>query len=233
MLSKKTFLIIAGTLALCVSGLWAGDSASFVDLGFSPDGSIYMFGQYGVQSGALKPWADLFVVDVTRNNFVSGGKVSYTHDAPIVAGQDGSGALYRLIARNTALADRYGINFPNQGQPLYIALDGGSSASGETIEFRDFESRKSYQARLVPSTEGSGKNMRSSFYINLESSTDSGQRKTYAVGDPGVKRPLIASYHIKKVIIDPHGDSIVFVIEMKRQVEGGYDIRYMVETLRL
>ena len=192
-----------------------------------------MFAQYGVQSGALKPWADLFVVDVARNNFVSGGKVSYTHDSPIVAGQDGSGALYRLLARNAGLADRYGISFPNQGQPLYIALDGGSASSHETIDFRDFESRKSYRANLVSSIEGSGRNIRSSFYINLESSAESGQRKTYAVGDPDMKRPLIASYHIKKVIIDPHGDSIVFVIEMKRHVEGGYDIRYMVETLRL
>ena len=235
MVLKKTFFVIAGTLILSAASLWAGDLASFVDLGFSPDGRVYMFAQYGVQAGALKPWADLFVVDVTRNSFVSGGKVSYTHDSPIVAGQDGSGALYRLIARNAALADRYGISFPNQGQPLYVALSGESSTSGETIEFRDFDSRRSYQARLVSSVEGSGRNMRSSFYINLESASDSGQRKTYALGDPDMKRPLIVSYHIKKVIIDPHGDSIVFVIEMKRQVEGGggYDIRYMVETLRL
>jgi predicted secreted protein len=235
---KKTFLVMAGTMILSVSGLWAGDAASFVDLGFSPDGGVYMFAQYGVRSGALKPWADLFVVDVARNNFVSGGKVSYTHDNPIVAGQDGSGALYRLIARNTALADRYGISFPNQGQPLYIALDGeaaagGESTGGESIEFRDFESRRTYRANLIPALEGSGRNMRSSFYIDLESSSDGGGRKTYTVGDPGVKRPLIASYHIKKVLIDPLGDSIVFVIEMKQQVEGGYDIRYMVETLRL
>jgi predicted secreted protein len=233
MLLKKTFLIIAGTLIISVSGLWAGDAASFVDLGFSPDGSVYMFAQYGVQSGALKPWADLSVVDVARNNFVSGGKVSYTHDSPIVAGQDGSGALYRLISRNSGLVERYGISFPNQGQPLYIALDGENSGSRETIEFRDFESRKSYRAALVSSSEGSGRNLRSSFSINLESAAESGQRKTYTIGDPDVKRPLIVSYHIKRVIIDPRGESVVFVIEMKRQVEGGYDIRYMVEALRL
>jgi predicted secreted protein len=200
-----------------------------------------MFAQYGVQSGVLKPWADLFVVDVARNSFVSGGKVSYTHDNPIVAGQDGSGALYRLIARNTALADRYGISFPNQGQPLYIALD-GEAAAGETgkpgepgkpIEFRDFESRRTYRARLISTVEGSGMNLRSSFYIDLESDSESGQHTNYTGGDSGLKRPRIASYHIKKVIIDPRGDSVVFVIEMKRQVEGGYEIRYMVETLRL
>ena len=53
------------------------------------------------------------------------------------------------------------------------------------------------------------------------------------MGTPQVKRPLVASYNIKKVIVDPRGDSIIFVIEMKKQGEGGVDIRYMVEALRL
>jgi predicted secreted protein len=232
---KKIFLFIlaAGILTLGAAGLWAGDSASFVDMGFSSDGKVYMFAQYGVLADSLKPWADLFVVDVARNNFVSGGKVSYTHGDSIAAGQDGSGALYRLLTRNVGLADRYGINFPNQGQPLYIALDGEDAVSGESIEFRDFEAGRFYRADLVPSVEGSGRNLRSSFYINMESTSADGEIRTYTLGDPELKRPLIASYHIKKVIIDPQGDSIVFVIEMKRQVEGGYEVRFMVETLRL
>ncbi|MDR2477832.1 MAG: DUF2259 domain-containing protein [Treponema sp.] len=230
MLLKKIMLIITGMVI--VSGLWAGDSASFVDLGFSPDGRVYMFAQYGVQAAGLRPWADLFVVDVPGNNFVSGGKISYTHDSPIQAGQDGSGALYRLIAKNSGLADRYGISFPNQGQPLYISLDTNPPVSGETIEFRDFESGKSYRASLVSFTEGSGRNLKSSFYIDLECNAG-GSAKTYTVGTPQIKRPLIASYNIKKVIVDPRGDSIIFVIEMKKQGEGGADIRYMVEALRL
>jgi predicted secreted protein len=231
MVLKKT-LIIAGILMFCAFCLWAGDSASFVDLGFSPDGKVYMFAQYGVQAEALKPWADLYVVDVALNNFVSGGRVSYTHDSPIQAGQDGTGALYRLIAKNAGLAERYGINFPNQGQPLYIALDPNPPAAGETIEFRDFEAGKSYRASLVSSMEGSGQNLKSSFYINLESS-GGGSSKTYTVGTPQIKRSLIASYNIKKVIINPKGDSIIFVIEMKKQGSGGVDTRYMVEALRL
>jgi predicted secreted protein len=229
---KKIFLIIAGTFAVCASGLWAGDSASFVDLGFSPDGSVYMFAQYGVQADVLKPWADLFVVDVGRNSFVSGGRISYTHDRPILAGQDGSGALYRLIAGNAGLADRYGISFPNQGQPLYIAMDGEDAVHGETVEFRDFESGVRYQASLVSSAEGSGPNLKSAFYIDLETISGGG-RKTYMVGDPEMRRDLISSYHIKKVIIDSRGGSIIFVIEMRKQTETGYDIRYMVEALRL
>jgi predicted secreted protein len=234
MVLKNNFLVcFAGILILGAPALWAGDSASFVDLGFSPDGGFYMFGQYGVQDGLLRPWADLYIVDVARNNFVSGGRVSYTHDRPILAGQDGSGALFRLIARNAALAERYGVNFPNQGQPLYIALDDESAYTGETIEFRDFESGASYRANLVASIEGSGDALASSFYINLESVPKSGRTKKYTIGTPQLKRPHISAYHIKKVLIAPPGDSLIFVIEMKRQTGDGPDIRYMVEALRL
>jgi predicted secreted protein len=233
MVLRKTFLLAAFIPLIALSPLWAGDAASFVDLGFSPDGRIYMFAQYGVRSGTLQPWADLFVVDVPRNNFVSGGRISYTHDSPVLAGQDGSGALYRIIARNAAMAEQYGVSFLRQGQPLYIALDNDPPPSGEAIEFRDFESGNSYHASLVPYVEGSGENLKSSFYINLENTPRNGARRTYTVGTPQLKRPLIAAYRIKKVMIAPHDGSIIFVIEMKRQTAGGYDIRYMVEAARL
>jgi len=233
MLLKKILLIISGTLIICVSGLWAGDTASFVDMGFSMDGKIYMFGQYGVQLPSLRPWADLGIVDVTSNDFVSGGRISYTHNSPIQAGQDGSGVLYRLLSGNSGLVSRHGVSFPNQGQPLYISLDPNPPASGETIEFRDFISGKSYKANLIPSFEGSGKNIKSSFYINLESRTSGGNVQKYTVGTPQIKRPLISAYNFKRVLIEPNGNSIIFVIEMKRLGENGHDIRYMIEALRL
>jgi predicted secreted protein len=233
MLLRKTFFLVVLTLIGASSALWAGDTAAFVDLGFSPDGRIYMFAQYGVQSKTLRPWAELFAVDVPRNNFVSGGRVSYVHDSPVLAGQDGSGALYRIISRNTALADQYGVNFLRQGQPLYIALDNDPPYPGESVEFRDFESGNSFRASLTALVEGSGENLKSSFYINLENTSRNGTKKTYVVGTPQLKRPLIASYRIKKVMIAPHDGSIVFVIEMKKQADGGYDIRYMVEAARL
>jgi len=232
MFFKKTFLC-ALVLFICASALWAGDTAVFVDLGFSPDGKFFMFGQYGLQSGTLKPWADLFVVDVARNNFVSGGRLSYVHDAPALAGNDGAGALYRLVARNSALADQYRINYLNLGQPLFIAINGETPGPGETIEFRDFISSNSYKANLVPYAEGAGQNLKSSFFINLECNTAAGGRRTYTVGTPQIKRPLIEEYRIRKVIIAPLDGSMIFVIEMKRIAGSSFDIRYMIEAIKL
>jgi predicted secreted protein len=229
---KKLFLLVCLALILYGPCLWAGDVALFVDLGFSPDGKTYMFAQYGVQSESLRPWADLYVVDVPQNNFVPGGKISYVHTVPVIAGQDGSGALYRLIAQNAALAERHKINYIFQGQPLFIALN-GQSAPESAVEFRDFEQGASYRASLVSSVEGSGANLRSSFHINLERTGRDGKRQTYTVGTPQLKRPLIGSYGIKKVMVAPHDGSIIFVIEMKKQTDNGFDVRYMVEALKL
>jgi predicted secreted protein len=230
---KKKLLIISGTLILCVSGVWAGDTASFVDLGFSSDGRTYMFGQFGVQSPALKPWAELYIIDVPANAFVPGGQISYTQDSRIRAGQDGSGILYRLISGNSGLANSNGIGFQNQGQPLYISLNTNPPVRGETIEFRDFERGKRYTANLIFETEGSGQNVRSSFYINLESRSDNGQFKNYTLGSSHIMRPKVVSYNIKKVLVNAQGDSLVFVIEMKCLTQDGYDIRYMIEAQRL
>jgi len=227
---KKFLYVLLIIIFLGVNCLWAGDTATFVDLGFSPDGRAYMFAQYGVQSGTLKPWADLFIVDVQRNNFVSGGRISYVHDSPVVYGQDGSGAMHRLIARNAALAERHNINYCFQGQPLYVALENSSHTEAE---FRDFESGASYRASLVSSVEGSGASLRSSFYINLERTARDGSRKTYTVGTPQLKRPMIASYKIRKVMIAPRDGSMIMVIEMRRHDGSSFDIRYMVEAVRL
>jgi predicted secreted protein len=232
MLFKRMFLVLSGLFIINISVLWAGDSASFVDLGFSSDGSIYMFAQYGVKSGLLRPWAELFVVDVARNAFVPDSRISYTHDKPIYAGQDGSGALYHVVVKSAALIERHGISYPNQGQPLYIALSGDPAYEGKKITFRDFVSGVSYRANLVETVNGSGKGLRSSFYIKLESVDGDGETKTFTVGTPDFQRPSILSYRIKKVLVAPSGNSLIFVIEMKCHAENGHDIRYMVEALR-
>jgi len=228
----QTFFIVSLLLTFNTAILKAGDSASFVDLGFSADGRNYMFAQHGVRVGTLVPWADLYVVDVARNDFVPQGRISYVHNKPIDAGQDGAGALYSLLTQNAKLVERYGLSYPNQGQPLYIALNDDPAYEGADITFRDFVSEISYQAKLVETITGSGKNVKSSFFITLESTGGDGEKKTFTIGTPQLERAAVFSYRIKKVLVAPSGNALIFVIEMKRQAENGHDIRYMVEALR-
>jgi len=233
MLLKKTIIGTLIILLTCVSALWAGDSAVFEDLGFSHDGRTYMFGQYGVLSPSLKPWAELYVIDVSSNTFVSNGRASITQNTPIQAGQDGKGVFRRLVSDNPSLSSRNGIQFSNQGLPLYISREENPSSRGDNINFRDFISERKFEARLVPTISGSGNNVRSQFYINLDVTSKNGQFKKYTVGTPNHVRQGISQYNIKRVLIDTNGSSVVFVIEMKRVTENGFDIRYMVEAVRL
>ena len=233
MLLKKTVFILFILLLTSVSALWAGDSAVFVDLGFSPDGRTYMFGQHGVLSPSLRPWADLFVVDVASNTFVQNGRVSLIENTPIKAGQDGSGILHRLVANNSNLSSRYCIDFQNQGLPLYISRDENPPPRGEKIDFRDFLSGKSYKAQLITTITGRGQAAKSQSYINLEVNSPNGQYKTYKVGTPNFVRQGIVQYNFKRVLIDSTGSSVIFVIEMMLASNNGVDIRYMVETVKL
>jgi predicted secreted protein len=219
-----------------LSFLHAGDVATFVDLGFSADGKVYLFAQYGVQAGTLRPWAELFAVDVARNDFITDGRQRYVHDSAVVSGQDGAGALYLLISGNALPVKNYGINFLTHGRLLYISPGDGVLPSPATpIEFRDFTGGTNYRAALVSQITGTGSSLKSSFYIDFERIFKDGSRKSYVVGSPQVKRPLAVEYHIYKIILDPRQESVVFVIEQKIQNEAdsGYNIRYMVETLPL
>lgn len=227
--------IIIGLGLLAASALWAGDAATFVDLGFSADGHYYTFAQYGIESGSLKPWSELYIVDVPKNNFVSSGRLSYVHSAPIIQGQDGSGALYTLLAANGPLFKKYGIDFLRQSRPLFLSMEAnaGSQVDNTPIEFRDFESGDAFTASIVSLVEGTGETLKSSFFINLERTKADGSKKKYVVGTPQIKRSLIAAYRICRVMIAPQDGSMIFVIEMTKKSASGNDIRYMVEALRL
>jgi predicted secreted protein len=225
-------LMLFTILALIFSPLWAGDTAVFIDFGFSADGRTYSFGQYGINENTLQPWAELCVIDVASNSFVPGGRISYIHDSPVTPGNDGSGALFRIISRNTALSDRYNIGFLLQGYPLYASLENSVVYGNEIIEFRNFETGESFRASL--NAGGFGSAAGSSFFISLEKRYKDGSIKNYTVGNMGIKRPGIISYRIRKVLAAPKIGSLVFVIEMKKQnANGSTDIRYMIETLRL
>ena len=221
---RLLFILIA---SLGVSTLAAGDTATFVDLGFSQDSRIFVFAQYGVQAGTLRPWAELFVVDVERNNFVSGGRISYVHDVPVIFGQDGSGVFHSILVRNAPLLQTHQVYHTLQGRPLFIALD--DTDSGE-IEFRDFQTGASYRAELVQTVEGSGASLESSFFINVRRLAEDGTENTFVVGTPQFRRPLVASYRIRQVRV--FGDAVIFVIEMQRQDGGAASVRFMVEALR-
>ncbi|MDR3325327.1 MAG: DUF2259 domain-containing protein [Spirochaetaceae bacterium] len=227
---KKLFLFSLIAFFCGAFNVYAGDVANFSDFGFSEDGKFYTFAQYGVYEDSLIPWAELYIVDVARNDYASGGRISQKGTGRIKAGQDGSDTLSRAVS--SAAAVKFGVDFLAQGVPLYISLENGQNPKGETIEFRDFDNGVSYAATLKPVVYGDGSALKSSFYISL--TRDDGRTATHTVGSPDIRRANITTYTIKKALVAPDGKSLVFVIEMTRQKDkaDAPDIRYMVETIR-
>ena len=103
-------------LLLLAGVVYSGDIASFQNLGFSPDGRYFMFGQYGILEESLKHYAQLFTVDVRANRFVPDGTTEALYDEELEPGQSGIGALFALFGGADTLVSRYRINHMMSGR---------------------------------------------------------------------------------------------------------------------
>jgi len=88
--------IISGLLMITGFFLFAGDVARFVDIGFSADGKTYFFGQYGKIDNKFLPYAEIYAVDVKKNDFIKTFKTEGTSQM-----QNGSSIYEELLAKNT------------------------------------------------------------------------------------------------------------------------------------
>ncbi len=228
---KRSALVVCILLSVGLA-VWAGDIATFQNLGFSPNSRYLMFGQYGITDAASSPYADVFIVDIPGNSFVPNGVHSTAPKRVAEPFNNGIGALFTLLRDTTALVRKHAIDHYTTGRPLYILLDGNEPK--KTLEFRDFESGAKYTVTLFQSASGSGENVSSSFHIYMTRAKGSSTR-SYTIGRPSYSRKGVKRYTIRQVLIAPDDRSLVFVIE-KEEYNGspaGYSVRYMVETVRL
>ncbi|HOT62196.1 MAG TPA: DUF2259 domain-containing protein [Treponemataceae bacterium] len=220
---KLSFIVLVALLA--VSGLSAGDVATFVNLGFSPGGERFLFGQYGVSDGDFRPYAEIYGVDVAKNDFLPGAVFKKTFTGE----RDGKKAFESLRAESGSSVR--GIDPSLQGRALYVqAVD---EPELKYIAFRDFETGVFYAVTLNALVEGKGTGVRSSFYLSVEMTLADGKVVRKTVGLPGYKRAGVKDYLVRRIIVDESGKSLVFVIEKRIEAKGGDSIRFMVETVRL
>jgi predicted secreted protein len=225
---KLAFIVL---FLLCAGLLFAGDIARFVNLGFSVDNRYFMFAQYGIQEQTSFPYADLFVVDVPTNKFVPQGVKHKVYESPAEPGYNGEGALFNLLEDNLQLKSRYRIQHLQTGRILYLLIDGDKPES--KLDFRDFMTGKQYIVRLTQSSRGSGKEVRSSFYIDLTVIAKDGTMRDFTVGLPDYERTGVKSYKIRQILLAPDGKSMIFVVEKEETDRSGSNFRYMIETVRI
>lgn len=216
--------------AVTMTGLFAGDVASFVNLGFSSDGTRFVFGQYGVTDVDFQAYADIFCVDVPQNKFFTDGKKTI-QPTRSTAGKDAKGVFASLQNDTAAYIKKLGVDSSNLGRTIYIqAVD---EPKLKQISFRDFETGITYEVALKVLSEGSKENVKSSFYLTVEMVGLDGTKTVKTIGLPGFKREGINDYLIRRIITDSSGKSLVFIIEKSQFESNGNSIRFMVETLRL
>ena len=229
--------ILCGLLtALCLSAAFAGDVATFVDKGFSEDGKYYVFGQYGKTDKNFQGWAEIYQVDINKNDWVAEG-VFKTNPSAVTADKSGLDVYEALEAKSYIYFKDLKMEPANADHVLYI-LDDVNKTGTDEIVFKDFRGSKldspvSYHINLIPTVTGSGKDLRSSFYINLEKKdADGNVLMTKKIGNPDITRRGVLGYKIERIFLDKTEKSLIFVIEKTIDDEKGPSIRYMVEAAK-
>lgn len=228
---NKIYILCLFIVALCANPLLAGDIPYFLNLGFSENSSVFMFGQYGIDQESSNPYAESYIVDVKANTFVPDGTAQFVSDAGTFPGEDGLGALLNLLHQQTDSVSRYDINHLQRGRLVYLLVNGDEPK--RSISFRDFNTGASYTLKLSQSSRGTKDAPEAAFHITLNKTAASGERGSQSIGLPDYYRKNVSSYIIKQVLISPDETSIIVVVEKVLDTENGRHLRYMVETAQL
>ena len=113
----KKILVCAFSVFFAVCSSFAGDAASFDDIGFSEDGKYYLFGQYGKTDKTYEPWAEIYTVDVAANDFVK-GEVFKSRDSSLDI--SGKNAYENLKAKCNWKISKYNAKPAGVGTLLYL-----------------------------------------------------------------------------------------------------------------
>lgn len=216
---------------------FAGDSAVLVDNGFSADGNYYIFGQYGKIDKKFQGWAEIYTVDVLKNDYVD-NEVYRVKPSAVTFDKTGKEVYESLAGKNYLSIKKYNCAQNAPEQILYIREEEKKAGTDE-IEFKDFISSVSddqayYKVILVPTVSGEGINVKSSFYINLEKLDSKGAvLASQRIGNPGITRKGVKNYKIERIVCDKTGKKLVFIVEKTMEDKTGINIRYMIETARL
>ena len=205
-------------------------------MGISSDGKTYIFGEYGRTDNDFQGYAEIYTVDIAKNDFVSGG-VFKTEPSVATSSKSGKTVYDELLEKAGWAVRKYECKPALPENLLYIRDERVND--GTEIVFKDFEGSSTeqsvfYHLKVNSCTEGSGTSIRSSFSITLEKKNEKGELiSRNIVGNPSVKRKGVSSYKIDRVFSDKSGRNLVFIIEKQVKDKNGTSIRYMVETIRL
>ena len=229
-------LLLLGMISVAGFMAFAGDAAAFVDLGISQDGRTYAFAEYGKTDKTFQGYAEIYTVDIEKNDFVD-GEVFRTNPSTATTSKSGKAMYEELYEKASWKLRKYDFKPASVDNLLYVRDD---KKEGESeIVFKDFEGSTNeqsvyYHIKLAKTVFGSGEGLRSSFFITMEKKDAEGTViSRNIVGSPDIKRKKVTDYRIDRIFSDKTGRNLVFIVEKTVSDVNGSSIRYMVETIRL
>ncbi len=206
--------------------IYAGDIANFVNLGFSPDGNKFAFGEHGLTDNTYRAYGEIYCVDVKANSFLPQG-IFRARPTAETANKESKSVFLSLLDRANYSLAKWNIKQKNEGRPLFVLTN--ATLNETSLSFRDFETNDEYLVILHKDK----KNLEASFYISVEIIKPNGSKIVKEVGNKNKTRRNVKDYAIKKIIIDNTNTSLIFVIEKHMIDKTGDSIRYMVEALKI
>lgn len=201
---------------------FAGDAAAFFDLGFSKDGSVYAFAQYGRRDVTFDTYADLFLVDVAENDFLRNGV--FHAESKIDTAFQTLNSVRDKAHTYTSLQD---FVRPTSRQTLYT-LTNDKKLSSDAVIFTDFDGilgDRGARCVFVPNIEVEKTTQGQS--ISRFSIRFSNEYKKMTFGNPQIERKKISDYRIERILYHSTSRAIVFIIQT---TDDDLNERYMVET---
>ncbi|NIZ46967.1 DUF2259 domain-containing protein [Entomospira nematocerorum] len=233
---KTLFRLWILPLFIVSTSVWAGDVATFVNMGFSNDATIFFFSQYGYDDHKNEVYAQAIFVDIINNDYTSDG-LQY-HSIPSIpqSGDTLDGAFLELVERLSSMRKHYNINFANKGRIIYASSVMRETArtffskTSENLKFRDFQDNRTFDVTLNQQITNP---KASTFTIDFVITKADGSQKSYKVGSPAITRS-VSHYEIDRIIVSPSGESLIFIISMRMPTKTGTpNVRYMVEAIKI
>lgn len=80
-MNVRTAAIALAASFLATAGASAGDFSTFQSLGFSPDGKVYAFEEFGVQDGSGFPYSTVYFIDTEKDAYLAGTPIRVRIDS--------------------------------------------------------------------------------------------------------------------------------------------------------
>lgn len=77
---RKTSLTLLASIMMTAAAS-AGDFSTFQSLGFSPDGKVYAFEEFGIQDGSGFPYSNVYFIDTQKDAFLAGTPIRVRIDS--------------------------------------------------------------------------------------------------------------------------------------------------------